>query len=584
MWAAPGERMTILAQISIGRRIYTMLAVLLIVSATIATVGIWKMNKIGKEIVEIAEQDIPLTEIITRITIHQLEQAILIEKGAGHLNPADPHALAKAFATLGHKVEGELKEAVRRIETAIAHAASDESKQEFERLHGVIKDIDAAHQTYEMQGETILTMIAEGRSNEAKQLAAKTEADQKKLDADLIAALTQLAKFTERSAIKAEKDEQLGIKMLIATALAGLLIGVVSGTVIGRSISLPVIELTGVMDELAKDNTDVRVRYIENKDEIGRMARAVRVFRENAIEVKRLTAAQAEADRKAAEEKARMLADVAAQIENSIGAIAQRMSAAADQVKTSARSLSANADQASSQSNAVAGASEQASANVQTVASATEELASSVSEIGRQVVTSTEIAGRAVAEVEATNTKVQGLAQAAGQIGDVVAIISDIAEQTNLLALNATIEAARAGEAGKGFAVVASEVKNLASQTAKATDEISTQITEIQSATDDAVTAILAIGKVIEEISNVAHGIAAAVEEQGAATQEIARNVEQAAAGTQEVSSNIAGVAQAAESTGGSARDLLQASETMDRDSNDLKHQVTELADRIRAA
>jgi methyl-accepting chemotaxis protein len=573
-----------LSNISIGKRVYAMAAILLFVCAVTAATGIWKMNKIGQEIAEIAEQDIPLTESVTRITIHQLEQAILIEKGAGHLNPANLNELSKSFASLGHKVEEEIKDAEQRLGAAITHAASAESKREFENLLDVIKKIDAAHRAYEKQGETVFSLMASGDMDKAKALAAKTEADQKQLDADLIAALAQLEKFTQRSASNAEQDEQTGMKLLIGTALAGLLIGVVAGTMIGRSISIPINELTNVMGELAEDNTDVRVHYIENKDEIGRMARAVRVFRENAIEVKRLTAAQAEADRKAAEDKARMLADVAAQIENSIGAIAQRMAAAADQVKTSARSLSASADQASNQSNAVAGASEQASANVQTVASATEELSSSVMEIGRQVTTSTEIAGRAVAEVQTTNTKVQGLAQAAGQIGDVVAIISDIAEQTNLLALNATIEAARAGEAGKGFAVVASEVKNLASQTAKATDEISAQIAEIQSATDDAVAAILAIGKVIEEISNVTHGIAAAVEEQGAATQEIARNVEQAAIGTQEVSSNIAGVAQAAESTGGSARDLLQASETMDRDSSDLKRQVSELADRIRAA
>jgi methyl-accepting chemotaxis protein len=576
--------MTMLARISISRRIYAMVVVLLAVSAVTAAVGIWKMNKIGKEIVEIAEHDIPLTEIVTRITIHQLEQAILIEKGAGHLNPADLGSLSKNFASLGHKVEGEIKEAEQLLGKAIAQTETAESKQAFEGLLGVIKKVEAAHRSYEARGEEVFSLMAAGTMDKAKQLAATTEADQKQLESDLTTALSQLEKFTQRSATTAEQDERLGIKLLIGTALAGLLIGAMAGTLIGRSISRPINELTGVMGDLAADNTEVTIRFTENHDEIGQMARAVEVFRDNAVEVKRLNAAQAEADRKAAEDKARMLADVAGQIENSIGAIAQRMSAAADQVKTSARSLSASADQASSQSNAVAGASEQASANVQTVASATEELASSVSEIGRQVVTSTEIAGRAVAEVEATNTKVQGLAEAAGQIGDVVAIISDIAEQTNLLALNATIEAARAGEAGKGFAVVASEVKNLASQTAKATDEISAQVAEIQSATDEAVAAILAIGKVIEEISNVAHGIAAAVEEQGAATQEIARNVEQAAIGTQEVSSNIAGVAQAAESTGGSARDLLQASETMDRDSGDLKQQVVELANRIRAA
>jgi methyl-accepting chemotaxis protein len=484
-----------LSNISIGKRILALVAALLVICGIIAATGIWKMNKIGKEIVEIAEQDIPLTEIVTRITIHQLEQALLIEKGAGHLNPASLETLNASFADLGHKVNAEIKEAKQMLEAAVSNAETELSKQELAQLHAVITAVETAHQTYETEGEQLFALMADGRMDEAKTLAAKTEADQKKLDKDLIAALAQLEKFTQQSAHQAEQDEQLGIQLLIGTAIAGLLIGIIAGAFIGRSISRPITELTGVMGELADDNTDVRVRYIENKDEIGRMARAVRVFRENAIEVKRLNAAQAEAERKAAEERAKMLADVAAQIEDSIGSIAQRMAAAADQVKTSAQTLSSNAQQASSQSTTVAGASEQASANVQTVASATEELASSVSEIGRQVSSSTEIASRAVREVEATNTKVQGLADAAGQIGEVVSLISDIAEQTNLLALNATIEAARAGEAGKGFAVVASEVKNLASQTARATDEISSQVAGIQSATDDAVHAIMEIGK-----------------------------------------------------------------------------------------
>jgi methyl-accepting chemotaxis protein len=573
-----------ISDFKVTHRIQGLVILLVAVSAAIAGVGIWKMDKIGREIAEIAEQDIPLTEVVTRITIHQLEQAVLIEKGAGHLNPANFGDLGKSFADLGHKVEGEIKEAEKILAAAVTHAATAESKQEFEHLLTVMKRVEAGHRAYEKQGETLFALMASGDMDKAKGLAAKTEADQKQLDADLIAALAQLEKFTQRSASNAEQDEQTGMKLLIGFALAGLLIGVVAGTMIGRSVSVPVNELTAVMGDLAADNTEVTIRFTDNRDEIGQMARAVEVFRASAIEVKRLNALQQEADRKATEARAELLTTVAQQIETDIGAIARKMAAASAQVKGAAESLSSTATKASSQSATVASASEQASANVQTVATAAEELSASVTEISRQVTTSTEIAQRAVKEVENTNIKVQGLSDAAEKIGQVVALISDIAEQTNLLALNATIEAARAGEAGKGFAVVASEVKNLASQTARATEDISAQVLEIQDATQAAVEATLNIGKVIGEINEVANGIAAAIEEQGAATQEIARNVEQAAAGTQEVSSNITGVAQAANDTGGSARDLLEASETMDRDSTDLKQQVTDLANRIRAA
>lgn len=257
---------------------------------------------------------------------------------------------------------------------------------------------------------------------------------------------------------------------------------------------------------------------------------------------------------------------------------------AATNMQTTANTLSANAEEASRQSTAVAAASEQASTNVQTVASATEELSSSVSEISRQVAESTKIAGEAVAQANDTNTTIQGLAQKAQKIGDVIKLITDIASQTNLLALNATIEAARAGEAGKGFAVVAAEVKNLATQTAKATEEIGQQIAEIQQATKESVGAIEGIATTITSVNGIATTIASAVEEQGVATKEIARNVQEASRGTQEVTSNIAGVSQAASDTGQTATHVLSAAEDLSRQAETLRTQVEAFFTTIRAA
>ncbi len=263
-----------------------------------------------------------------------------------------------------------------------------------------------------------------------------------------------------------------------------------------------------------------------------------------------------------------------------LGAVA----GAANQVQSTANTLSGNAQQTSAQSTAVAAASEQASANVQTVASATEELSSSVMEIGRQVAESAKIAGQAVDQANQTNTTVQSLAAAAEKIGTVVKLIQDIASQTNLLALNATIEAARAGDAGKGFAVVAAEVKNLANQTAKATEEIGQQIAEIQGATKELVGAIQEIATTITSINQIATMIAAAVEQQGAATKEIARNVQEAAKGTQEVSSNISGVNKAANETGEMASGLLSAAGELTRQSEGLRSEVEGFFATIRAA
>ena len=262
------------------------------------------------------------------------------------------------------------------------------------------------------------------------------------------------------------------------------------------------------------------------------------------------------------------------QMAKNVTAVTDIVSSASAQLQSTAQNLSATAEQTTQQSAAVAAAAEQASANVQTVASAAEELSSSIEEVGRQVTESSNIAQSAAAEAEATNKSVEELAEAADKIGEVVELISDIAAQTNLLALNATIEAARAGDAGKGFAVVANEVKSLASQTAKATGDISAQISAIQNATGNAVTAIKGIGETISQVNEIATAIASAVEEQGAATQEIARNVQEAATGTQEVTTNITEVQKAATETGESSAQVLEAANELSKQSETLRAEI----------
>ena len=271
---------------------------------------------------------------------------------------------------------------------------------------------------------------------------------------------------------------------------------------------------------------------------------------------------------------------IATRVKEVVGSVA----AAATEMESTSQALSTNAEQTARQASVVAAASEEASTNVQTVASATEELSSSIREIGEQVVQSATIAGKAVEETEKTNTTIEGLAEAAQKIGDVVNLINDIASQTNLLALNATIEAARAGDAGKGFAVVASEVKILANQTAKATEEIASQIGTMQTVTNEAVGAIGGIATIIGEINEIANSISAAVEEQGAATQEITRNVQQAADGTQEVSTNITGVNEAASQTGAAAQQLLEASGGLAKEGEELRGEVDKFLDNLGVA
>jgi methyl-accepting chemotaxis protein len=358
---------------------------------------------------------------------------------------------------------------------------------------------------------------------------------------------------------------------------------IASGWMIVSGVSTPIRAMTAAMSRLAQNDLTVEILGAERKDEVGHMASAVQVFKTSMIEGDRLKAEQEEAQKRAAARSA-LVDRLTKDFDHKVQGVVQTVASQADQMQASAQSMSAAAEESTKQAGAVAAASEQSAANVQTVASAAEELSSSIAEIGRQVSHSSQIAASAVTESTKANEMVQGLLNASQKIGEIVALINDIADQTNLLALNATIEAARAGEAGKGFAVVAAEVKNLATQTSKATEEISAQITGVQGATQNAVNAIASIGKTIGEIDQISATIAAAVEQQGAATQEIARNVEEAAKGTQEVSSNIGGVTEAANSTGAVANQVLSSARSLSEQSSELRNLVQSFLSEVKAA
>ena len=352
----------------------------------------------------------------------------------------------------------------------------------------------------------------------------------------------------------------------------------------GRWLSTPLVRMASAMENLAHGDLDSRLEPFDRRDEIGTISRALAVFHEKLLDNRRLTLEQAEAQSRVEADRRGAMLDVADRFEQAIGRIVRTVWTASAEIEVAAGSLSKTAETTQHLSATGAAASQQSSVNVQSVAAATEQMVASVTEIGRQVKESQKVADAAVHQAEQTNERIADLSQSAGRIGEVVKMISAVAEQTNLLALNATIEAARAGEAGRGFAVVASEVKALASQTAKATEEISTQIAQMQGATQLSVSAINEISGTIARISEISSVISATVEEQGAATQDIARNVQQAAAGATEVTGSISAVSQATADTGSAATQVHASARALSSESSHLQSEVEKFLASVRVA
>ena len=415
---------------------------------------------------------------------------------------------------------------------------------------------DAAVASYrDARDEKVLPLLASG---DVAQGVAAMNTDLKRTQDASVQSLEDLKAIETRAAEQAITDARTSYQhardLILALVAAAALLGIALALGIGRTVSRPLVRTVEVLEDVAGGRLDRRLD-VDSADEVGRMGVAL-----NAV-LERLSSTMGQMD-----------------------ANARSLATASEELSAVSGQMSGSASESSSQAGLVSAAAEQVSRNVQTVATGTEEMSASIREIAANASNAASVAAQAVQVAEATHLTAAKLGDSSAEVGDVVKVITSIAQQTNLLALNATIEAARAGEAGKGFAVVASEVKSLANQTAKATEDIASQVNAIQAATGGAVTAIQGISQTIGRVNEIATTIASAVEEQGAATQEIARNVQQAAKGTNDVSTNIAGVTRAAGQTGSAASQVQNSAAALAGQGDALRVEVDGFLAAIRAA
>lgn len=565
-----------LGNYKISVKILSVIFLLSVVAIAITATGVLSLGQVNQSTdkMQVSGQEVLLGARMRQnaIALNRAEFRLAADPSAGNI--ADTRKI----------IDQQVSEIEERIAKAMETAGA-RRKAALEELQGKYKDykreIDATVSLAESSGASIV--VSEAQANLVNEVMGSQAAS---------AALEEAAKaytqvvldIMQEESDKATELYKHASLIMIAGAAIGILAGLGLGLVVSRKgIVLPIQRIVGSLEKLANGKLDIDVYGTNRKDEVGNIAATTLVFKENMIKARNLE--EENKKEQIAKEARQVKVDAATKkFEAAMTEIVRFVAAASTELQSSAQALAAAAEETSNQSNVVAAAAQQASANVQTVSSASEEMSASINEISAQINKSSDVANKAVHDAREAGMSVEVLVQAAQKIGDVTQLISGIAEQTNLLALNATIEAARAGDAGKGFAVVAEEVKNLANEATKATEEISAQIREIQQISQGSAESMQSVCIVIEEMGQISGTIAAAIQQQTAATLEISRNVAEAYTGTSEVTQNIVSVSDAASGTGSASVEVLSAANELAKQSTILKTAFDDFITTVAAA
>jgi methyl-accepting chemotaxis protein len=559
-----------LARLSIRTKIIAIVGFLLVTTCALGIFAMTQMRAINTATRDIQESWLPSVQMLGELRMGAMRYRLVLRD---LLIATDQRARTQA--------EGRMDAVLQSI---------DKARKDYEPLissdaeRAIYKEFVEHWGAYVPATRELIAMAAKGQTVEAQELFISkvapigTKADD---------ALQRDIELNRKGSADAAELSQRNYDRSFWTVLSVLgiltLAGIAAAFYLVRDVSRGIASIVSPMQALGQGDLAAEVPHQGEKTEIGAMANALQIFKD-ALIAKKAADEAAAADAEAKIQRAQRVDGITREFEAMIGTMVGSLSSASTELEAAANTLTSTAETTQSLSGSAAEASRDVSDNVQSVAAASEEITSSVNEISRQVQESSRVAQEAVQQAQKTDDSIAELSQAAARIGNVVKLITAVAEQTNLLALNATIEAARAGEAGRGFAVVASEVKALAAQTAKATEEISTQIAGMQSATDISVTAIREIGKTIGTISEISSTIAAAVEEQGAATKEIARNMQQASQLSTQVASNVTDVNKGAGETGSASAQVLASAQSLSKESGQLRIEVDNFLQAMRAA